>query len=463
MHLARPELSKPPIEHNTQGHRIWHAGTLSYTKTSLASVFGWLLWGDFAWMIKERALQPLVPLILQHFDASEMVTGLLIVTLPGALGLILGPIISYRSDRKRSRFGRRIPYLLATTPMAVAGIIGCAFSAHMGFWLHGVLGVHSPGMNITSLICFGVWWVLFEIGTVATNAVFYSLINDVVPRPLLGRFFGLFRAISLFAGIIFNLFLIKRAETNYVIAFVIIGVLYGAGFALMCCKIKEGDYPPPDDIAGHPGILGAAKNYFRECFHLAYYWWVFAAVTLGLAAFIPVNLFSILHAKSLGIDTATYGCYVATTFSVSICLAYPLGMLADRFHPVRMAILTLALYATLTAWAGFNSTTRAGFAVAFIGHGVISGVFFTCTASITQRLFPKEKFAQFNSAAGILTALVNMAVAPGAGWVLDLTHDHYSNTYFAGLVICLLALITYLATWKRLLKLGGPKDYIAPE
>lgn len=457
-----PKPAAAPAERDAQNRPIWRAGTLVYTKAGLMAVFGWLLWGDFAWMIKERALWPLVPIILKSFDASGMITGLFMGTLPAALGLVLGPIVSYRSDRKRGPRGRRIPYLLASTPVAAAGIVGCAFSSHMGEWLHGVLGASSPGVKMASLICFGVWWTLFEIGTVITNAIFYALINDVVPNPLLGRFFGLFRAISLFAGIIFNLFLIETAKVHYVEAFVGIGVLYGLGFMLMCYKVKEGDYPPPDSNAANPGVIGAARTYFRECFRLRYYWWVFAAVTLGMSVFIPVNMFSILHSESLGIDIKLYGIYVAITFAISICLAYPLGALADKFHPARMALVTLSLYAVLTTWAGFSTTTREGFTLAFIGHGVVSGMFFTCAASIQQRLFPKERFAQFASAAGILTGVANMLIAPVVGKMLDLTHDNYSNTYFAGLFICVAAIVCYAVTYRHFMKLGGPKAYVAP-
>lgn len=439
----------------------WRVGTLTYTRAGLVSVFAWLLWGDFAWMIKERALWPLVPLILKHFAASDMVTGLLVVTLPAAIGLILSPIVSYRSDRKRSRLGRRIPYILATTPVAVAGIIGCAFSASMGAWLHTLLGAYSPGLNLVSLLCFGVWWVLFEFGTVVTNSVFSALINDVVPSLLLGRFFGLFRAVSLLAGILFNLFLIKHAEAHYTLAFVLIGLLYGAGFMLMCFMVKEGEYPPPEAVE-RPGRLSAIRLYFRECFHLPYYWWVFLAVTLGSIVFIPVNLFSVLHAKSLGIDLAVFGRYLAATFVFSIILAYPLGALADRFHPVRMTFFTLVLYGALTVWAGFGATTREGFAIAFIGHGIVSGMFYTCSASVAQRLFPRAKFAQFSSAAGILGAFFNMGIAPLVGWLLDLTGNLYSNTYFCGFVIALFALVAYAVTWHKFLQLGGPKNYTAP-
>jgi len=89
-------------------------------------------------------------------------------------------------------------------------------------------------------------------------------------------------------------------------------------------------------------------------------------------------------------------------------------------------------------------------------------MFFTCSASIQQRLFPKEKFAQFASAAGILTGLANMVIAPVVGKMLDLTHNNYSNTYFAGLAICIGAIISYAATYRHFMKLGGPKGYVPP-
>jgi MFS family permease len=173
-------------------------------------------------------------------------------------------------------------------------------------------------------------------------------------------------------------------------------------------------------------------------------------------------MFSVLHSESLGISIKLYGIYVAITFAISICLAYPLGALADRFHPTRMALVTLSLYAILTTWAGFSTQTREGFAIAFIGHGVVSGMFFTCAASIQQRLFPRERFAQFASAAGILTGVANMVIAPVVGKMLDLTNDNYSNTYFAGLVICISAIIAYAVTYRHFMKLGGPKSYVAP-
>jgi len=36
--------------------KLWHAGTPTYTSGGLVVLFSWLLWGDFAWSMRERAV-----------------------------------------------------------------------------------------------------------------------------------------------------------------------------------------------------------------------------------------------------------------------------------------------------------------------------------------------------------------------------------------------------------------------
>jgi hypothetical protein len=95
---------------NATAQRRWQAGTLTYTAAGLVVLFCWLLWGDFAWSMKERSVAQVVQLLLKRFQASDTLAATLITSLPAAIGIFLGPIISYRSDRHRGRWGRRIPY-----------------------------------------------------------------------------------------------------------------------------------------------------------------------------------------------------------------------------------------------------------------------------------------------------------------------------------------------------------------
>ena len=446
--------------------KTWQTGTLVYTTTGLVILFCWLLWGDFAWAMKDRAIPPIMQLLFKKFGASDMIAGLLFGTLPPAIGLILGPIISYKSDRHRGRWGRRIPYLLIPTPIAVLAIAGLAFSPKIGAFADKLLGPHSWGLNPCVLMFLGLFWMLFEFATVTANSVYIALINDVVPRPVLGRFFGLFRALSLIAGIIFNWWIIKKAETGYVWIFLGMGALYGIGFTIMCLKVKEGEYPlqpPMDEGRNVRGFIPAVKSYFRECFGNSYYWWFFGAMTVAGVTTGPVNLYSVFFATSVHLDLAMYGKCLAYTYIISLAMAYPLGWLADTVHPLRIGICVLALYAVVTLWGGLFARDAHTFAIALVAHGVVAGTWGTTTASLSQRLLPKAEFAQFSSAGGIIGSLTWMSLAPVAGFFLDHVHHDYRYTFFMGFGLALISLLACLVLHGKFMTLGGPDNFVAPE
>ncbi|MBP9914221.1 MAG: MFS transporter, partial [Opitutaceae bacterium] len=337
-------MSQSPASPTAAPRRSWRAGTLTYTTAGLAVLFCWMLWGDFAWQLKERAAPPVVQIMLRTFKASDFLTGLFLLSLPAAIGVLLGPIISYRSDRHRGRWGRRIPYLLITSPIATVAMFGLAFSPVIGTWLHGHMGWAPDKLNFTIIIVLGLSWTVFEFATVAANAVFGGLINDVVPREVIGRFFGMFRAVSLISGMYFNFYLIGHAKEYFMPILVGIGTLYGGGVVLMCLMVKEGDYPPPGPVGagGVGGFIAAVKSYGRDCFSQPYYLWVFASMALAQLAFVPVNLFSVYAAESFGMSMDRYGKYIVVTYACSLVLAYPLGWMADRFHAIRMGLGALA-------------------------------------------------------------------------------------------------------------------------
>ena len=69
-----------PDEKPAAGGRRWHVGTLTYTAGGLAVLFGWLLWGDFAWQLRERSVAPVVQIMLRKFEASDFMTGLFLLS-----------------------------------------------------------------------------------------------------------------------------------------------------------------------------------------------------------------------------------------------------------------------------------------------------------------------------------------------------------------------------------------------
>jgi MFS family permease len=445
--------------------KTWQAGTLTYTAGGLVALFLWLLLGDFSWSMRDRSVGPMAQWYLGQLKISRLLFGLLITSFPALIGLVLSPIISVKSDRLRSRWGRRIPYLLITTPIAALGMIGLGCTPLIAQWVHG----HFPDQNkvLISLICFGVFWTVFEFATIASTSVFSGLVNDVVPEPLLGRFFGLFRAVSLLGGIGFNFWIMGYTPTHFTTILLVLGVFYGVSFLWVCSRIKEGKYPPSEAVSPRKNFcanaVGEVRLYCRECFNNSYYLVVFLLMMLGGVSSIPVNTFAIPYAESLGVSMAVFGNGLALVFTISLFLSYFLGWLCDIFHPLRMVIVVLIGYLVAMVYGCFYAKTADTFLIAWVAHGVLSGCYFTTVASLGQRLFPRAKFAQFASAAGIFSALVCTVAAPMMGVVIDLTNQGYWHVFTVGGIFTILALLLSIHVHQRFMRLGGPRHYTAPE
>lgn len=470
--LSPSPPADPPLDADALSQtdkKTWSVGTLTYSSAGLVTLFLWLLFGDFAWSMRERSVGPIASWYLSHLKVPNLLFGLLMSSFPAFIGLILGPIISVKSDRHRGKWGRRIPFLLVTTPFAAFGMIGLAITPFVAKWVHGFFPNESE--MVVSVICFGFFWAAFEIATIIGAAVFGGLINDVVPKELLGRFYGLFRAVSLIDGIIFNYWIMGKAPDHFTLILTVIGVFYGISFMWVCFKVKEGSYPPPVPTVTETGskggrlsdLSGEVKRYFRECFTRPYYLAVFILLKFSVLAFTPINVFCIPYARSLGVDMTVYGKYIALTYLISLSLSFFIGWLVDVFHPLRMAMWTLACYAIVMLWASYYVTTPRTFLIALLIQGVLAGCYLTSSASLGQRLYPHSKFAQFASAAGIFTAAANMAMAPVMGLIIDRSGGIYRYTFVVGCVMAVLALLSGLYVHSHFMKLGGPKGYVAPE
>jgi MFS family permease len=423
--------------------RTWRVGTLVYTSAGLLSLTAWLLWGDFAWWMRERSAMPMVQLLLKKLQASDFITSVFLILIPSVTMLVIGPIVSTWSDRHRGRWGRRIPFLVATTPVVTIGMVGLGLSIDLGRLLNASLGGNPELLHLHTMCVVGVFWAIFEIGALTANGVFGALINDVVPREMLGRFFGVFRAVSLATGVLFNYKIIGHAEEHFREIFIGIGVLYAAGLLLMCLKVREGDYPPPEprNPADGPPFVAAFRTYLRECFTTRYNLLAIGFFAVGNLAFIPVNTFMLSAAKNYGMPMETYGRYFVAMFLISFVLAFPLGWLADKFHPLRVGCVALVAYGT-AAFASFLLIDDArSFGWALLGHGILSGCFFTGAASVNQRLFPQLKFAQFSAAASAAHALLQIGFGPALGGYLDLMDSDYRYAFLSASIVCAATLV----------------------
>ena len=430
-----------PADDGRRSAGRWTAGTLTYTTGGLVALFLFLLGGDFALSMRDRGVAPVLQLIVKRLHANDRVMSLLIITLPAATSLLVVPVISYKSDRTRTRWGRRIPWLMATTPIAAACMVAIAYADRMGGGVAALVGLGHRAAEVCGLALIGLFWTAFECTATNPSPLVGGLINDVVPRPVLGRFYGLFRAVSLIAGVVFNHWIIGTADVHFRSILVGIGVLFFVGFAFMCLTVREGHYPPPPPA--DPNALSSSrrwagiKAYLHDSFQHGYYVWIFAGLTLAALAFVPFNGFSLPFSLQVNLSMQAYGDRISLGYACSLFLAWPVGWLVDRTSALIVAAGCMVLYGAVMLVAAVGVHSAPSFGLALLLHTVLSGCYFTSSASLGQALFPRDKYGQFFSAAGAVQALVTVAFGPVLGSVLDWSGHNYRITLYAG---CLMAL-----------------------
>ena len=438
-----------------------------------------MLWGDFCFSLMEAIWPNILPLVLNSHGAPNFLIGLVITTIPQAMNFILNPIISTTSDRFRGKRGRRIPFLLMTTPFITLFLILMGLSQELGHLLYSWLGGLHPSLT-PSLVTIGLICVLiacFRFFELFVATVFWYLFNDVVPTAFMGRFLGFFRVVGGLAGALFNFFIFQYAESHTSTIFLGVALLYGTAFTLMCLNVKEGEYPPPDKMLGKKRLSFAPiKTFFKECFNDRIFRLVFSYSALNGAAG-AINIFLIFMAFSIGLTKDEVGKVAGVAAVIGMLLMFPMGALVDKYHPLRVMMVAQVGFCLVTLlkciFLFYNFPRDIAFWIYAILAGISIPVFTANTVAalpMFMRLFPHERFGQFCAANAMCAALGAILAGVLAGVYLDFLKgifaangDYYYRFVpiwsFFFMALASLATLLIFREWK---KLGGDKAYRPP-
>jgi maltose/moltooligosaccharide transporter len=471
--------STPALQAAATDPYRFKVGTLTYSKAGLITLFLFLLWGDFCFTLMETVVPSIMPLKLNSIGAPNWALGLIVTTIPNIMAAAINPIISFRSDRFRSRWGRRIPFLFGATPFLVLFLILLGYAAPIGRWLHDI-GLQGRFSEMTvMLVVIGVLMICFQFFNLFITSVYYYLFNDVVPQAFLARFMALFRVVGSCAGAGYNFFVLKYAESHTQIIFIVAGLLYLVAFIMMFWKVREGDYPPPPAYVGEQkGFRAAIRTYATECFSHRFYWYIFLANACVAMTWASGSYTLLYQTKYLGLDFAFIGKVSGICGLVGVALLYPAGILADRAHPLRVLLIATGLMAFMGPFSITFAMLKPGIVPEwvpwiYVALSITSLPIYTLYSAselpALMKLFPMDRYGQFSSANALVrsSALIFGGVACGA--FFDLARTLHPNpefcyrflpvwnfTFQAGSL-----LFTWLLyrEWK---KLGGKDNFIPP-
>ena len=466
--MASTSLESPPSARST-ATADYRVGTLVYSRIGLVGMCFWMLVGAFCLQLMEQLPSSLVPLQLRWAQVSDALIGFLSGSLPAFLGMLLNPFVGVQSDRHRSKMGRRRPFLLWSTPVVVASLLGLGFTDPVAAFLSNLTGAASVASVKVGWI--GGCMVVFVIANTYIMQVYQFLFVDVIPASVMGRFVGCYRAVGALGTFAFHRFLFGKAETHTSLIYIVSALLYAVSFMLMVWNVKEGSYPPPPPKQSG-GIWEAGKTYFKESFGHSFYWKTYSLSFFFWGALVPLWTFMVFFATSpgggmtgyadtLGLSLDSFGKIRGWSSLVSVPVFFAVGPFIDRFHPLRICIVGLLLCVLTFAGCFFFAHNETTFLIWLIAVMAAQAVYMGAYLTLLPRLFLRSKYGQFVSANQIF-GFCGVGIAPVlCGWWIASAHDY--RYVFAWCGVCTaLSLLMSVLLYRHWKQLGGDHAYTPP-
>ncbi|MCX6983952.1 MAG: MFS transporter, partial [Lentisphaerae bacterium] len=419
----------------------------------------------------------ILPLKLKGLGCSNWLMGLILTTAPGILNMTVCPYVSFKSDRYRSRWGRRIPFIIWTMPFLCGSLALMGLSDDVCGLLQRnseFLRQFTPATVTIALIAF--FLIMFQFFNMFVGSVFWYLFNDVVPPQFLARFIGMFKIVGTGAGALYNFFIFKFAESHMREIFIGAAVLYFIGFGIACLMVKEGDYPPPEGENDNSGKgLEGIKTFFRESFSHKFYWFRFLSTAFAAVAW-AIGAFIIFFNREMGLSLDQIGKINAIGSITIMAAMYLMSIFVDRWHPLRItvygAVCGVLLNFTSMVWI-FVTIPGNYFFWLNLGNVLIG----TCFGALTSvaglptemRTFPRSRYGQFCSAQAMLRSTFTVISGVLAGLFIDLIRNLCNGSDYAYRFIFLwttlfsgISAIFLVMAYIEWYRLGGDKHFHPP-
>ena len=337
-----------------------------------------------------------------------------VVLVAGAIAALVGnPIFGALSDRTRSRFGRRRPYLV-------------------GGALAGFAALASIGMA-TSLGMVLVGWCLAQLAYNAVLAAMVAIVPDQIPSSQRGTVVGIL-GMCMPVGQIVGTFLVQQLAGNLTLALLVPGALGLVAVVALALVLPRGLPPAPAVVAAGPGasVAPARSRGFDLLAHRDFSWaWLsrvlFVMGSIFLQAYQPFLLID-----ELGFDASQVPRLIfrSTLVQAAMMVVWSLvaGRLSDytgRRKPIAMAGSVLqGLGLWLIAASHSYTTFLFGVALTGMGHGVYEGV---DLALVTEVLPDRDRHAAKDLGLLNITNTLPQVVAPlAAPAILVLSGGDYT-------------------------------------
>ncbi|MFI6505271.1 MFS transporter [Nonomuraea typhae] len=388
---------------------------LTLPLANVAVMFLWIGVGAF-----------LLPRHVQLITGTNDVAALGLANSVGPLmATIANPVFGQISDRTRSRFGRRAPWILGCVAVGVLALLAQA--------------------NAASVLMLGISWAGVQLIMNGYQAAITAVLPDRVPSRRYGTFsalFGLGTPLATIGAAIMFMTMPQLADGGAY--YVVMAVLAVAALLVVFAS-------PDRDSTGlprRPFRLGAFLAAFVRPLRHRDFFWAFAGrfgLVLGYMMIFTFNLFLLEDFIKIpkGEVVAKMGLLMLVGQVATFLAVILVGPLSDRVARFRLFALISGLASAVTLVIPLVLPTFEGMLVYNVLHGVAFGVFMAVDMALVTKVLPDEE--EVGKDMGVLNiANAGPQIAAPAIAAFLVTAGGYTTLFLTGIAVSLIASLAVL-------------------
>lgn len=396
------------------------ATAASASRFRLGRLGPFLLIGQLGWAIPGAAAGTLLQAVAANVDPASKVAVYSTFAVVGAITSILGTILGGTlSDRTRSRFGKRSPWLLGSALLA---------------------GLALAGIGLThSLILIGVGYALFQAGIGTWVAALSALIPDRVPARAVGKAsawagFGYLLGQTV-GGVVAGFFVTKPSAGLVFVPWTIV-----IAAILIAVFVRGRDNRGEASDLARQGFLRSLVPPATRDFWLAFTGrFLFILAIVMLSTFQLFTLTDYLHqsiAKAgaiISLATLIFGVLAAVAVIIT-------GPLSDRISRRKPFVIGAPILIGLALIPVLASPSVLTYVLFFSLTGLAFGTYISVDQALMVAVLPNPKTAARDLGFLSIGQTIPGVVAPIAGGALVVALG-YGAIFWASLIAAVLAAI----------------------
>lgn len=361
-------------------------------------------------------------------DATKETNLALVNSVAAVAAMVAQPIIGVISDRTRTRFGARTPWMLFGALIGAVGLITAGLSTSLAILVIGV-----------SIVQFG--WNAFQ-------GPFSAILPDRVPVGARGRYSTLVGLGTLGSSIVSPVIASAFAPGN-----IPAGYFTFAGVAIVVVVAFLALVPEPDN-RGQAREQFSAASFFRAFWvnpvRYPNFFWAFTGRFLVLGAFAITNTYNVYIAQEyIGMTVAESASLVPLVsfialpaFFISTAVA---GPLSDRLGRRKPLVLVGGLVLALGGAVPLFMPTFLGMCIGALIGGLGVGAFISVDQALVSQVLPNQSaYAKDLGVINIAATLPNIVAPVFAGFLLASFADNYAVLYVAAFILAVLGALAVL-------------------